>query len=82
MSEETLDDLMGVPQEVEGGTKTVSVGITKTVNTGNYESLKIYVGVSESVPMAAPIQGEIDRVWEECKKALAKRVKKVTQNVA
>lgn len=72
-----FDDLLG---EVEVKTRKVSVNITRTINTGNYESIKIGVSLTEDFPVNTDKQQNFDLVYEECRKALQKRVKKVTEN--
>jgi hypothetical protein len=45
--------------------RKLSVGVTKKVNLGNYESFQIHAGVSATISDDAHIDEAYDELWEE-----------------
>ncbi len=48
--------------------RELTVAISKTVNTGNYESMKIHAGLSAEIRDSADIDEAYNELYEECTK--------------
>ncbi len=52
--------------------RRLTVGISKTINTGNYESMKIHSGLSVDITDKANLDQAYNEVFDECTKQLLK----------
>ena len=50
--------------------RRLTVGISKTINTGNYESMKIHTGLAVDIADGADIDEAYNDIFEECTKQL------------
>ena len=50
--------------------RRLTVGVSKTINTGNYESMKIHSGLSVDIENEADIDKAYTLVFDECTKQL------------
>ncbi len=46
--------------------RRVSVGISKTINVGNYESVKVHTGLSADIDNKAYVNEAYMQLFEEC----------------
>lgn len=44
----------------------LSVGVARTINLGNYESVKLSAMLTEDIPEGADLDKEYSRLWDEC----------------
>lgn len=64
-------DIGGDTQVYQGGTavgsaRNLSVAVTRTINLGNYESVKLFAGLIEDVPVDKDIDREYNRMFDIC----------------
>jgi len=52
--------------------RRVEVGVSKTINLGNYESMKIHAGISVDVKNNADLDEAYNELFEECTKQILK----------
>ena len=50
--------------------RRLEVSIGKTINLGNYESIKIHVGLAYDISNTADLDEAYDELFEECSKQL------------
>ncbi len=50
--------------------RRLTVGVSKTINTGNYESMKIHAGLSVDIANKADIDTAYNHIFEECTKQI------------
>ena len=50
--------------------RRLTVGISKTINTGNYESMKIHSGISVDVKDKTDLDEAYNELFEDCTKQL------------
>jgi len=55
---------------VDGTEKRLTVGISKTINTGNYESVKLHTGLSMNVKDGTDLDKVYHDMFDECTKHL------------
>jgi hypothetical protein len=48
----------------------LTVGVSKTINTGNYESMKIHAGYSADIEDGANLDEAYTELFEECTKQI------------
>jgi len=48
--------------------RRLTVGISKTINTGNYESIKIHAGLSVDIKNKDNVDDAYNNLFEECTK--------------
>lgn len=44
--------------------RRLSVQVSKTINTGNYESLKLQVGIEADISDSAELENEYEILWD------------------
>jgi hypothetical protein len=50
--------------------RRVEVGVSKTINLGNYESMKIHAGYSADIENEADLDEAYTELFEECAKQI------------
>ena len=48
--------------------RRLSVGISKTINLGNYESIKVHTGISVDINDRSDVDRAYNELFEECTK--------------
>jgi hypothetical protein len=46
--------------------RKLSVGVTKKINIGNYESLQLHAGLSANIPDGEDPEIAYEEMWEQC----------------
>jgi len=57
--------------------RRLEVSVGKTINTGNYESVKIHVGLSCDVSNTTDLDEAYEEMFEECGKQILEREDKI-----
>lgn len=48
--------------------RRLSVGVSKTINLGNYESIKVHTGISVDINDRSDVDRAYNELFEECTK--------------